>query len=737
MDVAQIKISVIIPVFNKQEFLGNCIESVLNQSFKDYEIILIDDGSTDDSPLICDNYGERYEFIHVFHRNNGGLGPARNFGIEIASGKYMLFLDSDDWFEKTTLEQLYYKAEKDNVDAVFFDFMLADCETNRIFRSYENANYLDCEVFFEAKMRRCMLPSSCTIMYKRERWEELELQFPNTPFEDNALYPLILLGFANKSILNAGLYYYRTHYGETITCSLSNDLRRFEPFEFLVKELRKKKIFERYKEDIYHFCYNQLKVSLDVIKNKSDKELYLKCLKNFNKFLENNFGEMKMLEKEDINNIRISVIVPVHNSEKYLEECLNSLRCQSLKEIEIICIDDNSIDGTNKIIENYINKDCRFHLINDINGSYGHKINKGIQRAQGKYIAILESDDFYAEEALECLYMAIENTNADYVDADFIEIRNVGKKYYYEYSSKYFETNKYDSVIYGNENRRALRSGTSAIWTGLYRKKFIIENEITLNESAGASFQDISFRFLVCCASRCSYHLQKGLYYYRTDNESSSSHDDAKVMNIVDEYKYLKNELDKRGWLIGEIIGYYYFWKYTGYFWNVKRLSYEANREFISHFLAEMDREKDKLRICWEQLRPDICSILLNFRQNPYIVLAEEKDREEKKRIDKKRNDGYAVFAQKGNIVIFGSGRLGNRVLQMLGNERENIIYFCDNDSQKWGQYIDGIEVVSPKFLQTNFDNVNYIVANKYHSEDIRKQLNLLGVSDEKICIYC
>ena len=98
---------------------------------------------------------------------------------------------------------------------------------------------------------------------------------------------------------------------------------------------------------------------------------------------------------------------------------------------------------------------------------------------------------------------------------------------------------------------------------------------------------------------------------------------------------------------------------------------------------------------------------------------------------------GYAVFAQKGNIVIFGSGRLGNRVLQMLGNERENIIYFCDNDSQKWGQYIDGIEVVSPKFLQTNFDNVNYIVANKYHSEDIRKQLNLLGVSDEKICIYC
>ena len=357
--------------------------------------------------------------------------------------------------------------------------------------------------------------------------------------------------------------------------------------------------------------------------------------------------------------------------------------------------------------------------------------------AKGRYIAILESDDFYSEEILECLYNLIEYTNADYVDSDFIETRRVGSKYHYEYSSKYFDTSKYDDIIYGSDNHRALLSATSAIWTGLYRKKFLVENEIRLNESPGASFQDVSFRFLVCCAARSSRHLKRGLYYYRIDNSNSSIYDDKKIMNIVGEYKYLKNELDKKGWLTADIAAYYYFWKYTGYFWNATRLSFEANRNFIPLFLKEMEEEKDKLRVCWEKLHPYIYTRLIEFRQNPYNILAEEKEREKEKRQSREWIDKYSIFSQKGKMVIFGCGNLGNRLLEQLSHERENIIYFCDNDAQKWGKYVDGIEIVSPQFLRLSGLDVNYIIANKYHAEDIKKQLNLIGVPDEKICIYC
>ena len=101
------KYSVIIPLYNRQDTIESCIDSVLNQTYKDYEIIIVDDGSTDDSSKIADNYASRFENIKVIHKENGGLSSARNTGVEIACGEYILFLDSDDLWEETLLESVY------------------------------------------------------------------------------------------------------------------------------------------------------------------------------------------------------------------------------------------------------------------------------------------------------------------------------------------------------------------------------------------------------------------------------------------------------------------------------------------------------------------------------------------------------------------------------------------------------------------------------------------------------
>ena len=94
-------ISIIVPVYNVEEYLKECIDSIINQTYKRIEIILVDDGSTDKSGKICDDYAKIDKRIKVVHKENGGLSDARNVGISVSSGKYIAFVDSDDWVEKT------------------------------------------------------------------------------------------------------------------------------------------------------------------------------------------------------------------------------------------------------------------------------------------------------------------------------------------------------------------------------------------------------------------------------------------------------------------------------------------------------------------------------------------------------------------------------------------------------------------------------------------------------------
>lgn len=132
-------ISVIIPVYNVEKTLSRCIESVLNQTFKDFEIILVDDGSPDNSGKICDEYAEKYDFIRVIHKENEGLGPTRNRGVKEALGKYIYHCDSDDWIKPETLEDAYNSAVANDSDVVIFGYTLYT-EENGVLKEYSQAN---------------------------------------------------------------------------------------------------------------------------------------------------------------------------------------------------------------------------------------------------------------------------------------------------------------------------------------------------------------------------------------------------------------------------------------------------------------------------------------------------------------------------------------------------------------------------------------------------------------------
>lgn len=123
------KISVIVPVYNAEKTLGRCVNSVLNQTYADYELLLIDDGSSDNSGYICDQYAKDDKRIKVFHKKNGGISSARKLGLDKCSGKFIQFIDSDDWIENKCLEGNIRIAENKDADIVINDFFINNNDT--------------------------------------------------------------------------------------------------------------------------------------------------------------------------------------------------------------------------------------------------------------------------------------------------------------------------------------------------------------------------------------------------------------------------------------------------------------------------------------------------------------------------------------------------------------------------------------------------------------------------------
>lgn len=130
MELTKVKVSIIVPVFNVEKYLSRCMDSLMYQTLRDIEIILVDDGSPDSSPKMCDNFAIIDSRIKVIHKKNGGLGFARNSGLEIATGEFVAFVDSDDYVDLNMYETLYNQAKKYNLDTLFCGFNNVDKKNN-------------------------------------------------------------------------------------------------------------------------------------------------------------------------------------------------------------------------------------------------------------------------------------------------------------------------------------------------------------------------------------------------------------------------------------------------------------------------------------------------------------------------------------------------------------------------------------------------------------------------------
>ncbi len=276
----------------------------------------------------------------------------------------------------------------------------------------------------------------------------------------------------------------------------------------------------------------------------------------------------------------ISILVPIYNVEKYLPQCLDSLVNQTLKSIEIICLNDGSTDSSLEILESYAAKDDRIVIIDKPNSGYGDSMNLGLAAAKGKYIGIVESDDWIELDAFEKLTRMAENNSVDVVRANYFHNKNHKDEKYY-----YVDINDTGRVI-DPEYHTWIFYQAPAIWSAIYRREFLEENDIKFLPTPGASYQDTGFNFKIWATTHRAYFTVEAFLHYRLDNEASSVNSAGKVLNIQYEYQEIENYLREHD-LWEKYAPMVQGTKFGAYFWNIFRLAPNLLPEFIEKVKPE------------------------------------------------------------------------------------------------------------------------------------------------------
>ena len=210
------RLSVIIPVYNAEVYLKRCVDSVLKQSLQDFQLVLVDDGSQDKSPEICDAYEAMDCRIKVIHQQNAGVSAARNSGIKAATGKYIGFVDSDDWIDPKMFKRLICEAERTGADVVMCDATTVydDGRTQADTITQLSENLVLKKTDFSPSLLLEMAGSAWRCIYKHDRYSDKLRKYPlafplGVKFSEDRIFNLYAFGQANKVSYIKESYYYR------------------------------------------------------------------------------------------------------------------------------------------------------------------------------------------------------------------------------------------------------------------------------------------------------------------------------------------------------------------------------------------------------------------------------------------------------------------------------------------------------------------------------------------------
>ena len=311
-----VEISVIIPVYNVEDYLRECLDSICNQTFDDIEIICVNDGSTDSSPEILNEYARKDSRVKIISQNNQGLAASRNNGYALAQGKYIYFIDSDDYLQEDALEKLYNNAISNDSDMVLFKFQKVDDFKNvhkrgvafRIDNILGDVDYDNLTFTYRDVKKQVMNSafSACLKLYKKEFIDTLDFTFPvGLNFEDVPVHVMVMIEAERISFVPESLYNYRSN-PNSILNSTANGFDIFKVIDMVEDYLVKNNRYDEFEDEFIFFKIAQI---LLYLKSEKSEEYFTKTKEEFEKITIKN---EKTLRKYDIKHYNL-----VLNSENY------------------------------------------------------------------------------------------------------------------------------------------------------------------------------------------------------------------------------------------------------------------------------------------------------------------------------------------------------------------------------------------------------------------------------------
>lgn len=296
--------------------------------------------------------------------------------------------------------------------------------------------------------------------------------------------------------------------------------------------------------------------------------------------------------------IKVSILVPICNVEKFLDKCLRSIVNQTLTDIEIICINDGSKDKSLEIIKNFAKDDERIVVIDKPNSGYGDSMNKGMSIAKGEYVGIVESDDFINANMFDELFSLAKEYDADIVKSNY--------NLYWEKSNdvfKYYNNLRIENIILDRDiAKEKILWRAPSIWSAIYKRSFLLKNNIKFLSTPGASYQDTSFNFKIAALADRVVLTPAAYLNYRQDNSNSSVKiaTKEKVMMLHKEYDEIKSFVEQMN--LDELRQAYIVHRFRGNLWNYGRIKKELSKEYFEIFAEEIVKQSESDKIYKETI---------------------------------------------------------------------------------------------------------------------------------------
>lgn len=657
MKGSDIKVSVIIPVYNTEKYLRQCLDSVVNQTLKEIEIICVDDGSTDSSLEILREYERKDSRVRVLTEENKNAGAARNYGLSLATGKYLSFLDADDFFELDMLEKAYNHAQEHQAQIVVF----ASDRFNQELKKFEPMGWSihkdiipSKQVFsgreIEKNRFQAFIGWAWDKLFEREFIEKEQLYFQEQRTTNDMYFVFSAVVKAERiHVFDDVLAHYRRETNASLSVTREKSWHCF--YDALCKvraQMQGWGYWDWIERDFVNYAVHAILWNLNTLAESTQRLLYQKLktewlfdlgildksesyfysVTDYHKLIKimavsynEYFGKVEYKTIENVQNDlcttpKVSVVMPSLNVAQYIRECIESVMDQTLRDIEIICVDAGSTDGTLEILQEYAQLDPRIRIINSDKKSYGYQMNLGLKAARGEYLGIVETDDFADLHMFETLYKKAKENDAEVV-----------KSNYHKYKSKtgisdeYYEILKglpYNKIIKPQDNTR-LFDLAACIWSGIYKKEFLIKNNIDFVESPGASYQDTAFILKVwSCATRVLL-VSAAFLHYRIDNDNSSVKSRGKVYCVCDEFESVHMFLEQRPEKKKLFQNVIWARQSEVYRWNYFRLFDEFRLEFIERMKSDFEDAYYAGEFDRTYFTPSNWNMLVQVLKNPEI----------------------------------------------------------------------------------------------------------------------